>query len=222
MIELLEEAHRASVTLAIAPGGTWGDGHAGKADLPQGWDRPRFGSVVSVAEGQVDPRIEPWRSMLLIAPNHVKSGTGELIERQSAVEQGAISGKYVCETGDVIYSKIRPALRKAVLAPGRCLCSADMYPLRSSRALRPRYLHYLVLSDPFTELAVLESDRVAMPKVNRDALSRIRINLPPIAEQDRLVGVLDTASQRTHTTIESLSCQVELLAERTERTPHAA
>ncbi|MCB9389069.1 MAG: restriction endonuclease subunit S [Acidimicrobiia bacterium] len=70
MIELLEEAHRASVTLAIAPGGTWGDGHAGKADLPQGWDRPRFGSVVSVAEGQVDPRIEPWRSMLMIAPNH--------------------------------------------------------------------------------------------------------------------------------------------------------
>jgi len=39
---------------------------------------------------------------------------------------------YLCNAGEVIYSKIRPALAKAVLAPENCLCSADMYPMTST------------------------------------------------------------------------------------------
>ena len=138
-------------------------------------------------EGQVDPEIEPYVNMPLIAPNHVESGTGRLLSTETAADQGAVSGKYLCRPGDVIYSKIRPALRKATIAVEECLCSADMYPLRSRERLQPEFLIFFLLSEPFSMWAVLESSRVAMPKINREALGGIRIPLPPPDQQRAIV-----------------------------------
>ena len=72
---------------------------------------------------------------------------------ETAEDQGANSGKYEVRRGQVIYSKIRPNLRKAAIAPLDCLCSADMYPITVREAeLRPAYLLLLLLSPPFYEI----------------------------------------------------------------------
>jgi len=209
LIHLLEERWTSAVARAVAPTGS-----LTSVSLDESWPTAAFGSVVRIAEGQVDPRIEPWASMPLVAPNHIESRTGRLLGLQSAAEQGAISGKYVCEPGDVIYSKIRPALAKAVLAAGHWLCSADMYPLRAGPALRPEFLRLLVLSPPFTDLATVESDRVAMPKINRDALGRVRVPIPSLDRQDQIVTELAGLTAERDRLTEKLATQVELLAER--------
>ena len=51
--------------------------------------------------------------MVLVAPDHIESETGRLLARQTASEQGAISGKYLFNRGDIVYSKIRPYLRQS-------------------------------------------------------------------------------------------------------------
>jgi type I restriction enzyme S subunit len=99
-------------------------------DVPKHWEVRKFSREVRIAEGQVDPEIEPYASMALVAPNHIESRTGRLLARETAAEQGAMSGKYMCRKDEVVYSKIRPGLAKVALAPEDCLCSADMYPLR--------------------------------------------------------------------------------------------
>ena len=159
-------------------------------DVPEHWAIGRFSREVDIAEGQVNPEVEPFASMLLIAPNHIESGTGQLMETHTSAEQGAISGKYLCRHGEVIYSKIRPALAKVTLAPTDCLCSADMYPMRTRRSLMNEYLYWLLLSKGFTIWSVLEADRVAMPKINRETLSTLRLPLPPISEQRALTDYL--------------------------------
>jgi type I restriction enzyme S subunit len=139
-------------------------------DVPKHWTLKRFKFLASINSGQVDPRDPAYRDLVLIAPNHIQSGTGVLLEQETADDQGADSGKYFVKEGQIIYSKIRPNLRKATLAPCDCLCSADMYPItvKNSEILRD-YLLLLLLSDPFTRFAVDASMRVAMPKVNREA-----------------------------------------------------
>ena len=193
MTELLEERRSATLTAAIFGGRT---PHAGmtiwsSTDTPDMWSAPSFSRVVQIAEGQVDPQEEPYKSMVLIAPNHIESGTGVLLAMETAEEQGAISGKYLCNEGDVVYSKIRPSLRKVIVAPKQCLTSADMYPLRCSAAVVPRYLAYYLLSEPFSQVAILESDRVAMPKINRDSLKALRVLLPPREQQAAIADRLD-------------------------------
>lgn len=151
--------------------------------------------------------------MLLVAPNHIGSGTGRLVAKETATDQGAISGKYLCNAGEVIYSKIRPALAKAVLAPEDCLCSADMYPMTSRGHLQSRYLLLLLLSSQFTAWSVLEADRVAMPKVNRETLNDLRLPVPPPSEQDAIVDYLDRETAQIDAMVTKVETAIERLQE---------
>ena len=182
-------------------------------EVPEHWEDARFGQNISIAEGQVDPKIEPYSSMLMIAPNHVESGTGRLLKRETAYEQEAISGKYFCRAGDVVYSKIRPGLAKVTVAPSDCLCSADMYPLRPGNPLQSDFLLWLLLSTGFTAWSVLESGRVAMPKMNRQTLNNVHIPLPPLAEQASIVQHLVEATVKASNAINRSRRQVDLMNE---------
>lgn len=181
--------------------------------IPRHWDIEKFAREVHIAEGQVDPEIEPFASMFLIAPNHVGSGTGRLLALETAAEQFAESGKYLCPAGAVIYSKIRPALRKVVIAPERCLCSADMYPLTCQKRLINPYLYWLLLSDQFSAWSVLEADRVAMPKINRETLKELRLPVPPKNEQLKIVDYLTAETSKVDHMLSKVDAVIGSLTE---------
>jgi type I restriction enzyme S subunit len=151
--------------------------------------------------------------MVLIAPNHIEARTGRLLQTETASEQAAESGKYWCDAGDVIYSKIRPGLRKATMAPFDCLCSADMYPLKGVGPLTNRYLFWYLLSEPFSDFAVQESMRVAMPKLNRETLADAVVPLPPPDEQARIVAYVEEAVGSIDSVIEHARVHIARLRE---------
>ena len=182
-------------------------------EVPNHWKLGKFSHEVRIAEGQVNPEVEPYCSMTLVAPNHIESRTGRLLAQETAAGQGAISGKYLCRSGDVLYCKIRPALAKVVLAPEDCLCSADMYPMTSRGRLRIHYLLFLLLSSQFTALSVLEADRVAMPKVNRETLSGLRIPVPPEREQEAIAEYLGRESGKIDSMVAKIETAIERLRE---------
>ena len=156
--------------------------------------------VVSLPRGQVDPRIEPYASLILIAPDHILGdGRGRLVARVSAEAQGAISGKYQFEAGSVVYSKIRPELRKAWLATFSGLCSADMYPLSPDPELLGGYLASVILGQRFSRFATSVSGRSSgMPKVNRQELAGFRIAVPPLDLQATVASLTDSYERRIH------------------------
>jgi type I restriction enzyme, S subunit len=122
---------------------------------------------------------------------NIVSGTGQLVDVKTAEEEQLISGKFHFTEADVLYSKIRPYLRKAAIPGFTGLCSADIYPLRPNPGrLDPQYLCYLLLSDEFTEYAIGVSNRAGMPKVNRDQLFAFECALPSVAEQQRIARVV--------------------------------
>ena len=155
--------------------------------VPAHWEVVRFRHCCDITEGQIDPKDEHFNERILIAPNHVEPGTGRILYTETATEQGAISGKYLVRLGEIIYSKIRPALNKVCLSQGDWLCSADMYPIQVRSDLINEYLFYFLLSDPFVSLMIEESMRVAMPKINRETLTDCPIPVPPMDEQTAAV-----------------------------------
>ena len=197
LIALLDEKRQATITHAVtkgldpnAPMKESGVEWMGK--VPQHWGVIPLKRCCRIPNGLVDPAVGRYATLSLIAPNHVQSGTGRLLEVETADDQGAISGKYHFAEGTVLYSKIRPALRKACVAPFEGLCSADMYPIYSTK-IRPRLLLYQLLSDYFSSFAILSSDRVAMPKVNRETIGDFPMVVPPSAEQEVIVRYVDEA-----------------------------
>ncbi len=218
LIVLLEEQRQSliteSVTKGLNPNANMKEsGVEWIGKIPDHWEMKKFSYCVSIANGQVDPRQEPYSDMILIAPNHIESGSGSLLKTETASEQGADSGKYLCKKGEVIYSKIRPGLRKACIAPSECICSADMYPMKVHRMLKSEFLLWLLLSDNFTQFALLESDRVAMPKINRESLSQIRIPIPPLNEQELIIDLISTKMHEIKELVDELKVQIQKLTE---------
>lgn len=177
--------------------------------IPDKWKAVPLLSVVQIASGQVDPKMEPYKSMTLVAPDHIEGGTGKLLSRRSAGDQKAISGKYLFGPGTVIYSKIRPYLVKATAVEFEGLCSADMYPLIPGEGVDASYLLAVLLGDHFTSYAISVSARSGMPKINRAELAGYYLALPPLSEQTAIGLALSDA--------DALIASLEALAEKKRR-----
>jgi type I restriction enzyme S subunit len=192
LIALLKEKRQAVISHAVTKGLNPNtplkpSGIEWLGDVPEHWEVISFSQCVSITGGLVDPRIEPYKEYTMIAPNHIESKSGRILKLETAEEQGAESGKYLCEKNGVIYSKIRPALAKACICPEEhVLCSADMYPMQGILGMTNSYLFRLLLTDEFTAFTIMESDRVAMPKMNRESLGSTRLPIPPEAEQNEI------------------------------------
>ena len=157
-------------------------------DLPESWEWVRFFSVVDIATNLVRP--EKYADYMHIAPDNIEKTTGTLFECHTVQQDKVVSPNHLFYKGQIIYSKIRPLLRKAVIAPFDGLCSADMYPLNT--AINRKYLLRYMLSDAFNlQVATAMSSRVKMPKINQDELSKILIPIPPMQEQERIVSKIE-------------------------------
>jgi type I restriction enzyme, S subunit len=151
-----------------------------------------FGDIVEVVSGQVDPRAEPFCSLPHVAPDNIEKETGQLLPVRTPKELGLKSGKYAFRAGDVLYSKIRPYLNKAVVAPFEGTCSADMYVLRSNTPrLAQSYLHYLMLAPNVLAQTIAHQGRTGIPKINREQLASISIELPTIDQQQQIAGAMN-------------------------------
>ena len=96
LIELLQEQRTAlinrAVTKGLNPDAPMKDsGIEWLGEVPAHWKVIKFKHCASIANGQVDPRLPEYKNLILIAPNHIESGTGKLLYLETADEQGAES-----------------------------------------------------------------------------------------------------------------------------------
>jgi type I restriction enzyme, S subunit len=147
------------------------------------WPTENLGSLITIEAMMVDPREASYQDLPHIGPDRIERNSGKLLASKSAREDGLISTKFLFDERDVLYSKIRPNLRKVALPESRGLCSADMYPVRPGQRLIREFLWAYFLTDYFTDRAVDLSARANMPKLNRVQLESICAPVPPVSLQ---------------------------------------
>jgi type I restriction enzyme S subunit len=146
----------------------------------QNWQIEKLGQITSIESTLVDPRNSKYAELPHIGADRIERDSGKLLEAKTAREDGLVSAKFIFDERDVLYSKIRPNLRKVALPIGKGLCSADMYPIRPGSKLIREFLWAYLLTDFFTARAVDLSARANMPKLNRVQFESIACPVPPI------------------------------------------
>lgn len=157
------------------------------SDLPPGWEWATFSDVAEIASNLVDPA--DHQDAPHIAPNHIESWTGRLLDFTTVADDRVKSSKHRFFAGQLLYSKIRPYLAKVVAVDFSGLCSADMYPINSY--IDKRFLKWWLLTPNFTESASKHQGRSVLPKINARALGTLPVPVAPIAEQQRIVATLE-------------------------------
>lgn len=148
--------------------------------------RRPLSDLLDIEAGLVDPQDSRYADLPHIGPERIVRDSGELFQIRTAREDGVTSGKYLFDGNAVLYSKIRPYLNKVALAPGRGLCSADVYVLKPKPERLCRiFLWFLLRQRDFLRYAETLSNRANIPKINREQLLAYGAPTPDISDQTK-------------------------------------
>ena len=164
---------------------------------PRKWETSSLGDVTSIEAPMVDPRQAEFQGLLHYGPDRIKKDSGELLPAQTAFEEQLKSGKFLCSPGEILYSKIRPYLNKVALVKEKCLCSADVYPVRPDESvITKEYLWLLLRSKAFLDYVASFSRRANIPKLNRKQFAGYEAPIPPMATQKHFKAIAQSVEQQ--------------------------
>ncbi|MFA0564756.1 restriction endonuclease subunit S [Vibrio sp. 10N.222.51.C8] len=150
----------------------------------------KFGDITVLDAKMVDPREEQYLDMLHIGPDRIEKVNGQLLPAMTAREEMLISKKFLFDEKYVLYSKIRPYLRKAAVPDFSALCSADMYPVKPIEGKATReFVWMLLLSDFFDSYVSSLPNRANIPKLNKSELAAFEFSLPTYREIEKFSGI---------------------------------
>jgi len=180
-------------------------------EVPVSWEVLNFNEACDIVNGQVDPTIEPYRSMPNIGSANIAKFTGQLLEYQTADMDKVTSGKYLFGSEHVLFSKIRPELAKVTHPGFEGLCSADIYPVKAKdNRMLPEFIKYVLLDQRFYKYSVSVSGRTGMPKVNRRELDNYKVLCPSLEEQKKIVSCISAIEAKETTERKKLICMSSL------------
>ena len=213
-IETLEEYKRSIITEAVTKGldpdvEMKDSGIEWVGMIPKHWNVTKFKYICSVKTNLVN--VKKYQEYPQISPDNIEKDSGILLNYSTVAEAGVISDNHLFFKGQILYSKIRPKLNKATIAPFNGLCSADMYPIETNE--NTMVVLYMILSQYFlNQVSLVTEDRVKMPKINQEELGVIKIVLPDnINEQEKIVLYLHQKCQDISKAIEEKKEQLETL-----------
>ncbi|WP_313127819.1 restriction endonuclease subunit S [Stutzerimonas nitrititolerans] len=164
----------------------------------------RFADIAVLDAPMVDPRVDEYIDLIHIGPDRIEKKNGKLLPALTAREEGLISKKFLFDDRYVLYSKIRPYLRKCAIAEGVGLCSADMYPVRPVEGFATKeFLWMLLLSDYFTAYTESLPARANIPKLNREELEAFTLSLPDYSQQLKFSSIVRTTNIASQRVVES-------------------
>ncbi|MBO0853383.1 MAG: N-6 DNA methylase, partial [Nocardia sp.] len=114
---------------------------------------------------------------LYILLEHITTTTGEVTGLRAG-DTEIRSPKFAFDEGDVLYGKLRPALRKCAVAPAPGICSTDLIPLRPVHAGTSFLLSAVLRSPQFTAEVTRLVSGANLPRVNVKELLALHVPWP--------------------------------------------
>ena len=115
------------------------------------------------------------------------------------------------QMGDVLIGNIRPYLKKIWQADNNGGTSGDVLVIHlTNKNIIPRYLYQVLADDMFFTYNMQYAKGAKMPRGNKQKIMEYKITIPSLAEQQRIVSILDKFEALTTSISEGLPKEIEL------------
>ena len=164
--------------------------------MKKGWQTKTLGDVLEKTE-TVNPLQSPSVEFDYIDVSSVSNTTFEIQETQRLKEKDAPSrARKLVRTNDIIFATIRPTLQRIAVVPehlDKQVCSTGYFVLRPKLGIDHRFVIYSLFTENFVGQMESLQKGASYPAVTDGYVRAQEIPVPPLAEQQRIVGVLDEA-----------------------------
>ena len=146
--------------------------------IPTTWETQRLKFVAPIQNARTD---EQSSDLKYLGLEHIESATGKILEISDTSEVDSVVTMF--SKNDILFNKLRPYLAKVVHANFDGVCTSELLVFRPSEKLVPRYLFYLLISDPIIGVVNSYAYGTKMPRVNWEQVANLPIPIASNNEQ---------------------------------------
>ena len=162
-------------------------------DLPDNWKIVPLGRITSYGDTPKktiasDVSSDTW----ILELEDIESG-GRLLKKTRVDSRQAIGEKTTFNCGQVLYSKLRPYLKKVLQADEDGICTPELIAFDVYAGINPRYVMYYLICNFVDKVINQRSYGVKMPRVDAQFMVNLPVPLPTIAVQNKIVDIIDEA-----------------------------
>ncbi|AZA60079.1 restriction endonuclease subunit S [Chryseobacterium indoltheticum] len=159
------------------------------------WEENYISEVISSKSKKYNPETNDV-NYPSIELESLSQDSGELLSTFDSKNQKSI--KNVFNSGDVLFGKLRPYLKKYYLVDFDGVCSSEIWVLKSS-ILDSNYLYAFVQSNSFISLTEISSGS-KMPRADWNLVSSSSIFYPSNSDERKKIGqIIQLLNSRIHT-----------------------
>jgi type I restriction enzyme S subunit len=165
-------------------------------DLPNSWAWVAFGSICDYGSCDSVSAERIADDAWVLDLEDIERNTAKILQFVNKKERSFTSAKHTFSKGQVLFSKLRPYLRKVVVAPKDGFCTSEILPLSFSIDICPEYVQLFLTSEFFITYTNLYACGAKMPRLGAADARKVMFSLPPLSEQQRIVARMKLAFEQ--------------------------
>lgn len=160
-------------------------------DIPKHWRWVKLGEICSYGDTPTkvmagDCETSTW----ILELEDIQAG-GKLLRKTRVLEKKAIGEKTQFKEGQLLYSKLRPYLKKVLVADEDGISTPELISSDVFAGISAQYLVYCLTNSYVDRVINKRSYGIKMPRVDAGFMVNLPIPLPPIQEQERIVNIVE-------------------------------
>jgi type I restriction enzyme, S subunit len=162
--------------------------------MKDGWQQKTLGEVLQKT-GTINPLQSPGTEFDYIDVSSVSNVTFQIGATQHLKGKDAPSrARRLVKADDVLFATVRPTLQRIAVVPDRLdnqVCSTGYFVLRPKAGVDHRFVFYFLFTETFMGQMESLQKGASYPAVTDGEVRAQVIPVPPLPEQQRIVGILD-------------------------------
>lgn len=158
-----------------------------KFDIPKHWRMMKLGQISSYGDTPKKAMIsETTPDTWILELEDIQSG-GALLYKKRVNSSTSIGEKTVFKKNQVLYSKLRPYLKKVLVADENGISTPELISFDVYGGIVEKYIVFYLTNSFVDKMINNRSYGVKMPRVDAGFMVNLPIPVPPLAEQKRIV-----------------------------------